>query len=63
MTALEDAYANAAKWRKEAKRMRDGLVRCAAAAGEDVSDGPPSWPDIVEWAVAAVRESRIDDDA
>lgn len=42
----------------EVERLRDGLLQCATAAGEDVSDGIPTWPDVVEWAVRAVRENR-----
>lgn len=42
----------------EIDRLRAGLLACAEAAGEDVSDGIPSWPDVVEWAVRAVREGR-----
>lgn len=42
----------------EVDRLRAGLLACATAAGEDVSDGIPTWPDVVEWAVRAVREGR-----
>jgi hypothetical protein len=48
--------------RAEVERLRDGLLQCATAAGEDVSDGIPDWPDVVEWAVLAVREGRRDAD-
>lgn len=36
------------------------LFACAEAAGEDVSDGAPTWPDITTWAVRAVKELRKD---
>lgn len=42
----------------EVERLRAGLLQCATEAGEDVSDGIPTWPDVVEWAVGAVREGR-----
>lgn len=44
--------------RERLEELRQGLLACATAAGEDVSDGIPTWPDIVEWAVRAVREGR-----
>jgi hypothetical protein len=43
----------------EIERLRQGLLACATEAGEDVSDGIPTWPDVVEWAVRAVREGRV----
>jgi hypothetical protein len=45
-------------WPAEADRLREGLLQCATEAGEDVRDGVPTWPDVVDWAVRAVREGR-----
>lgn len=42
----------------EITRLRDGLEECALESGADVSDGVPTWPDIVAWAVESVRELR-----
>jgi hypothetical protein len=47
----------------EVERLRQGLFECAKQAGEDVSEGIPTFPDIVDWAVEAVRQLRIDADA
>lgn len=52
------AEARAMRAEAEVERLRAGLLACAKAAGEDVSDGPPTWPDIAEWAVRAVDELR-----
>lgn len=46
----------------EAKVLRSALYECAKASGEDVSDGPPTWPPIGEWALRAVQELRHDYD-
>lgn len=45
------------------ERLRAALFACAAAAGEDVSDGPPTWPDLADFALAAVRQMREDYEA
>lgn len=42
----------------EIERLRLGLQRCAERAGEDVSGGIPTQPEVVEWAVSAVTECR-----
>jgi hypothetical protein len=48
----------------EVDRLRGALYECAVAAGEDTSDGVPTWPDLADWAVEAVRQMRRDyDDA
>lgn len=46
----------------EIERLRHGLLACAREAGEDVSEGIPTWPDIVDWAVAAVKTGRTEYD-
>lgn len=56
--ALDVARDEERQAQAEVARLRHGLLACATAAGEDVSYGIPTWPDIVEWAVAAVREGR-----
>lgn len=43
---------------EQIERLKEGLFLCAKQAGADVSDGPPTWPAIVEWAVHAVIEMR-----
>lgn len=47
---------------RDLDELRAALVECAAWAGEDVSDGPPT-SGLCEWAVTAVREHREDSDA
>lgn len=42
------------------RQLESALFKCAEAAGEDVSDGAPTWPDITTWAVRAVKELRKD---
>lgn len=46
----------------EVERLRRALYECAKAAGEDVSGGPPTWPDVADWAIEAVRQMREDYD-
>ena len=41
---------------RECKRLRRGLLDCVRAAGGDVTEGQPTWPDIVAWAVKSVEE-------
>lgn len=47
---------------EERDRYREALIKCATVAGADVSDGPPTWPDVGVWAVRAVEELRRDYD-
>lgn len=42
----------------ENERYREFFLKIATAAGEDVSDGPPTWPAIEVWALQAVEELR-----
>lgn len=49
----------------EIERLRQGLWECAIAVGEDIDDPTPhymTFPDIVEYALRAVREHRRDYD-
>ena len=46
----------------EVDRLRDALYECAVVSGADVSDGPPTWPDVDVWALAEVRQLREDYD-
>lgn len=46
-----------------AARLRLALIECATAAGADVSDGPPTWPPVDEWAVQEVKQMRADYEA
>lgn len=43
---------------EQVEQLKAGLFQCAREAGADVSEGPPSWPSIVEWAVHAVIAAR-----
>lgn len=42
--------------------LRNALIACAEAAGEDMSGGVPTWPALHVWAVRAVRQLRADYD-
>lgn len=44
-------------------RLRLALIECATASGADVSDGPPGWPPVDEWAVQEVKQMRADYEA
>lgn len=44
----------------ERDRYREALIACATIAGADVSDGPPTWPDVDVWAIQAVQQLRAD---
>ncbi len=46
----------------EVERLRAALIECATIAGADVSDGPPTWPDVAVWAVHEVQQLRSDAD-
>lgn len=60
-----DGWTHAAKigpLQAEVERLRAALVRCATVSGADVSDGPPTWPSVDEWAVQEVQRLRDDYD-
>jgi hypothetical protein len=64
MTRARDGWKARAEAREaEVERLREGLLACATAAGEDVSDGIPTCPDVVDWAVRAVAECRAENEA
>jgi hypothetical protein len=65
LSEAETEASNARRWMAMAEdlqvRIEDcerALLDCAEASGEDVSGGPPAWPDITDWAVQAVRDLR-----